>query len=112
MFFPITLVNYLPFTLSFICYLGKRKRSLFQENTGVLRDMMAADERYQDRMLDQRERMLEQRERHFNAMMEQERTTRREEGAQTAAFNQALLGVLGQIAQAIAGRNPAPPPLD
>ncbi|KAM4530703.1 uncharacterized protein PAE49_023117 [Odontesthes bonariensis] len=100
---------------------GKRKRSLFQEN--VLRDMMVADERNQERMLAQRERhlqlFLEDRREARRQKREARKQERQEEAADAAAataaaaaaaFNQGILGVLGQLVQAIAGRNAAQPP--
>ncbi|XP_062389480.1 uncharacterized protein LOC134077861 [Sardina pilchardus] len=82
--------------------IGKRKRSLLQEHNNFLREMMASHEKQQA-----------QRERHFQLMMDHTRKARQRElaaDAATAAFRHGLLAVLGQIAQAIAGRNAAQPP--
>ncbi|KAI9517719.1 hypothetical protein NQZ68_000887 [Dissostichus eleginoides] len=107
---------------------GKTKRSLFQENSNVLRDMMAADERNHEKMLTQRARHLQllledtrearQREREVRQEEQEARQRERQEDAAAAvaaaatatAFNQGFLGVLGQLVQAIAGRNAAQPP--
>lgn len=94
------------------CYLGKRKRDQ-QELSAVLREMQASDER-------QLEQRRAQRDRHFQILLEDAQEARRmelevtrEHMQQTAAFNQASLGTLSQIVQALSGRrDPAPSPLD
>ncbi|KAM9319045.1 uncharacterized protein KZ484_023355 [Pholidichthys leucotaenia] len=80
---------------------GKRKRSHSTEDLATLFARMQADE---VRQHDQRERQLDQRDRHIHLILndaresrEQEAILRREEMAQTAAFNQAFLGVLGDL---------------
>ncbi|KAG7494189.1 hypothetical protein JOB18_025075 [Solea senegalensis] len=64
-----------------------------------------------DRAL-QQERIRAQRDRHRQILLdksrrarEQEAAMRREENTENAAFNQAVLAVLGQLVQAVGRRN-------
>ncbi|XP_064172727.1 zinc finger and SCAN domain-containing protein 29-like [Anguilla rostrata] len=91
----------------------KRQREREQEHVTVLREMLAAD-------VEQQELTRAQRERHHQMALEdavrareQDAALRREENAQTAAFNQAFLSTLSQLVQALSDRrDPVPPPLD
>ncbi|XP_062295403.1 zinc finger and SCAN domain-containing protein 29-like isoform X1 [Scomber scombrus] len=78
---------------------GKRKRSLFTQDMAVRKD------------LEQQELNRAQRERHIQLLLEearkgreQEAELRRQESAQTASFNEAFLGMLGQLVQAVNNR--------
>ncbi|KAK0143079.1 Zinc finger and SCAN domain-containing protein 29 [Merluccius polli] len=84
---------------------GKRKRSLFQQDQNALMRDIHADE------VAQQEQNRAQRESHIQLLLTdarearaQEATLRREENAQTAAFNQTFLGLLGQLVQAMSDR--------
>ncbi|KAG7279001.1 hypothetical protein CRUP_001942 [Coryphaenoides rupestris] len=71
---------------------GKRKRSLCQQDH-VMRDIHADD-------VAQQEQNRAQRDSHIQLLL----TEAREARAQTAAFNQTFLGLLGQLVQAMSDR--------
>ncbi|KAK0154519.1 Zinc finger protein with KRAB and SCAN domains 2 [Merluccius polli] len=84
----------------------KRKRSLFQQDLGAVLRVHADD-------VAQQEQNRAQRERHTQLLLadareerELEASLRREANAQTAAFNQTFLGLLGQLVQAMSDRRP------
>ncbi|CAL8302187.1 unnamed protein product [Merluccius merluccius] len=84
---------------------GKRKRSLFQQDLGaVMRDIRADDVAQQEQNRAQRENHTQLLLTEAREAREQEASLRREENAQTAAFNQTLLGLLGQLVQAMSDR--------
>ncbi|KAL2102556.1 hypothetical protein ACEWY4_001724 [Coilia grayii] len=91
----------------------RMKRQREPEHVTVLRDMHVSD-------VEQQELNRAQRERHLQAALddarearELEATLRREEIAATAAFNQAFLGTLGQLVQALSSQHGSvTPPLD
>ncbi|XP_051556094.1 uncharacterized protein LOC127442256 [Myxocyprinus asiaticus] len=84
---------------------GKRKRSLHQhEHLSVLREMLAADIQQQELNRAQRERSLQMAIDVARQAREQEAALRTEENAQTAAFNQAFLSIMGKLVQAMSGR--------
>lgn len=119
------------FLFEYLHCLGKRKRSLFQEQGTVLRELQASAEAQRERheaqhvaqheqrearpeaQQEQREARREaHRERLFELMLEDSRAARELEfaarshqAAQSEAFGQALLGVLDRMAQAMADRN-------
>ena len=93
-------------------FLGKRKRGQ-QDVVAALVEMQAADERQQEWL----ERMEDRRDRRFEMMLEDAREARRHEAEitqqhmeQSASFNQAFLGTLGQLVQVLSSRrDPVPP---
>lgn len=75
--------------------------------------MLAADVEQQELNRAQQERNLQMALDDAVQARELEAALRREENAETAAFNQAFLSTLGQLVQALSGRrDPVPPPLD
>ncbi|CAM4599697.1 unnamed protein product [Leuciscus chuanchicus] len=91
--------------------IGKRKRGQ-QDVHAALVEMQAADEKQQEWL----ESMEERRDRRFELMLEDAREARRHEAEltrqhmeQSASFNQAFLGTLSQLVQALSSRpNPVP----
>ncbi|CAM4623371.1 unnamed protein product [Leuciscus chuanchicus] len=84
---------------------GKRKRSMHhQEHLAVLREMQVADIQQQELNRAQRELHLQMAIDEARQAREQEAALRTEENAQTAAFNQAFLNVMGMLVQAMSGR--------
>ncbi|CAM4606444.1 unnamed protein product [Leuciscus chuanchicus] len=89
----------------------KRKRGQ-QDVHAALVEMQAADEKQQEWL----ERMEERRDRRFELTLEDAREARRHEAEltrqhmeQSASFNQAFLGTLSQLVQALSSRpNPVP----
>ncbi|XP_056126055.1 zinc finger protein with KRAB and SCAN domains 2-like [Rhinichthys klamathensis goyatoka] len=91
---------------------GRRKRKREQEHLTVLREMQTSD-------VEQLELNRAQRERHLQMALddaaharELEAALRREEMATMSSFNQAFLGTLSQLVQALNRRDAVPPPLD
>lgn len=91
---------------------GRRKRQREQEHLTVLREMQTSD-------VEQMELNRTQRERHLQMALddaaharELEAALRREEIAAMSSFNQAFLGTLSQLVQALNRRDAVPPPLD
>ncbi|XP_077100174.1 uncharacterized protein LOC143751496 [Siphateles boraxobius] len=91
---------------------GRRKRKREQEHLTVLREMQTSD-------VEQLELNRAQRERHLQMALddsaharELEAALRREEIAAMSSFNQAFLGTLSQLVQALNRRDAVPPPLD
>jgi methylphosphotriester-DNA--protein-cysteine methyltransferase len=93
------------------CIPGKRKRGQ-QDVVAALVEMQAADERQQEWL----ERMEDRRDRRFEMMLDDAREARRHEAEitrqhmeQSASFNQAFLGTLSQLVQALnSRRDPVP----
>ncbi|CAM4526992.1 unnamed protein product [Leuciscus chuanchicus] len=84
---------------------GKRKRSMHhQEHLAVLREMQVADIQQEELNRAQRELHLQMAIDEARQAREQEAALRTEENAQTAAFNQAFLNVMGMLVQAMSGR--------
>ncbi|KAK0154187.1 hypothetical protein N1851_003733 [Merluccius polli] len=84
---------------------GKRKRSLFQQDhAAVMRDIDADDVAQQEPNRAQRESHIQLLLTEAHEARELEASLRREENAQTAAFNQTFLGLLGQLVQAMSDR--------
>ncbi|CAM4491202.1 unnamed protein product [Leuciscus chuanchicus] len=84
---------------------GKRKRSMHhQEHLAVLREMQVADIQQQELNRAQRELHLQMAIDEARQAREQEAALRTEENAQTAAFSQAFLNVMGMLVQAMSGR--------
>ncbi|KAK7124042.1 hypothetical protein R3I93_000066 [Phoxinus phoxinus] len=84
---------------------GKRKRSMHhQEHLAVLREMQVADIQQQELNRAQRELHLQMAVDEARQAREQEAALRREENAQTAAFNQAFLNVMGMLVQTMSDR--------
>ncbi|KTF71819.1 hypothetical protein cypCar_00037521 [Cyprinus carpio] len=84
---------------------GKRKRNMHhQEHLAVLREMQVADIQQQELNRAQRELHLQMAIDEARQAREQEAALRREENAQTAAFNQAFLNVMGMLVQAMSNR--------
>ncbi|CAM4571488.1 unnamed protein product [Leuciscus chuanchicus] len=91
---------------------GQKKRRREQEHLTVLREMQTSD-------VEQMELNRAQRERHLQMALddaaharELEAALRREEIAATSSSNQAFLGTLSQLVQALNRRDAVPPPLD
>ncbi|CAM4682913.1 unnamed protein product [Leuciscus chuanchicus] len=84
---------------------GKRKRSMHhQEHLAVLREMQVADIQQQELNRAQRELHLQMAIDEARQAREQEAALRTEENAQTTAFNQAFLNIMGMLVQAMSGR--------
>lgn len=75
-----------------------------QEHLSVLREMQVADIQQQELNRAQRELHLQMAIDEARQAREQEAALRREENAQTAAFNQAFLNVMGMLVQAMSNR--------
>ncbi|KAG7251546.1 hypothetical protein CRUP_032232 [Coryphaenoides rupestris] len=82
---------------------GKRKRSLCQQDH-VMRDIHADDVAQQEQNRAQRDSHIQLLLTEAREARELEASLRREENAQTAAFNQTFLGLLGQLVQAMSDR--------
>ncbi|XP_070822727.1 zinc finger and SCAN domain-containing protein 29-like [Chaetodon trifascialis] len=85
---------------------GKRKRSLFlQEQATALGEINLEDVRQQELNRAQRDQHLQMLLEEARQAREVEAAFRREENAQNAAFQQAFIGVLGQMVQALNNRH-------
>lgn len=81
------------------------KRSLHQQDhLAVLREMQETDNQQQELNRAQRERHFQMEIDEARQMREQEAVLRKEENAQMAASNQAFLGVMEKLVQAISGQ--------
>ncbi|XP_052406664.1 uncharacterized protein LOC127952314 isoform X2 [Carassius gibelio] len=84
---------------------GKRKRNMHhQEHLAFLREMQVTDILQQKLNRERREQYLQMAIDEARQAREQEAALRREENAQTAAFNQAFLNIMGMLVQAMSNR--------
>ncbi|XP_044146865.1 uncharacterized protein LOC122937843 [Bufo gargarizans] len=88
----------------------ERRRSQLDLRT-VMEDMRAAEERQLERLDNLSERRFQALRQDAQEAMRQEAEIARQQMEQLATFNQAFLGVLGQLVQVLgASRDPRPPP--